>query len=203
MHWQYWRDHANESASMHRIHNKGNDWDPILKGFVMAPASKDALRFHRSSCITLVWCWWCPLLPTGNAANAHCIEKNNGSVSSFEWKSQVIHLHLLFSHQIVRSTLIQQCTLLRILSRNATNFLHRLARNCWLENHRHTRQDKHQSNAPPACTDASSTQRALDEAFKLSVHAGDATEHEICLLEGQHRWSVVIDVIVKGQSAMN
>lgn len=40
---------------------------------------------------------------------------------------------------------------------------------------------------PPACTDASTTQNAPDEAIELSVHAGDTSEHKIWLGEGQQQ----------------
>jgi hypothetical protein len=51
----------------------------------------------------------------------------------------------------------------------------------------HTRQDNLQSVAPPACADASITRSALDEPVELSVHAGDALEYEMCVLEVQER----------------
>lgn len=111
-------------------------------------------------------------------------------------------LHLLLPNQvIVLITLIQQLELQSLLQ-NGTNFLRRLANPC-LENRGYTRQDKRQSVAPPACTDASTTHNACNEALELSVHAGDATEHEICVDEGQPRRSVVIDAIDEGVSAEN
>ncbi len=51
----------------------------------------------------------------------------------------------------------------------------------------HIKQYKNQSVMPPACTDASTTQNAPDEAIELSVHAGDTSEHKIWLGEGQQQ----------------
>jgi hypothetical protein len=59
---------------------------------------------------------------------------------------------------------------------NGNNFL--------AENRAHLRYDKHRLETSPACTDAATTQSALDAALELSVHAGNVTKNEICVGEG-------------------
>jgi hypothetical protein len=64
--------------------------------------------------------------------------------------------------------------------------------------------DEHQSVAPPACTDASATKVALEEAFvELLAHAGDTTEHNTCACKGKQQCRVVINVIKGRPSATN
>jgi hypothetical protein len=54
------------------------------------------------------------------------------------------------------------------------------------ENHPQARQDKYRSIAFAACTDAATAHTALDDDFKLLVHAGDAMEEDILDCEGNH-----------------